>query len=165
LRKTALNCLAEQAKGGPSPFRKFSLQKINIREIPFCRLPDIDSRLRFIMKITNLGIIAERLSGVGTVTREMVEQRAREIAVINGRSAQHYRQDDYTEAQRELTGSGGSEDDTDGYPEDSSRWDGVPVVRVEVDDDRADAELLVEAGLCEAEHDRMVEGSRHQRKD
>jgi hypothetical protein len=118
------------------------------------------------MKSTNPGIIAKRFCGVGTVTGDMVEQRARELAVINGRSPRHYRHDDYLEAQRELTGSGSEANDEDGYPEDEGRWEGVPVARIlasDSDGDRPDAELLFEEGSSEAEHERMVAGARQLR--
>ena len=42
--------------------------------------------------------------GSGTVTSDMVKERAREIALINGRLPNHYNQDDFMEAKRELTG-------------------------------------------------------------
>src|SRR3954464_9860622 len=42
--------------------------------------------------------------GLGTVTEEMVRQRARELAVINGRSENHVLESDLDQARRELTG-------------------------------------------------------------
>src|SRR5688572_10252997 len=50
------------------------------------------------------GRISGRFNGLGTVTPGMVEQRAREIALINGRPAEDYNEADLEEAQAELTG-------------------------------------------------------------
>jgi hypothetical protein len=71
------------------------------------------------------GVLTENSAGIGTVTRKMVRERAVELAVINGRSAQDVSKSDREQAQRELTG----EPDTDpkqvaleSAPE-SERWD------------------------------------------
>ena len=50
------------------------------------------------------GRISDRGKGLGTVTEEMVEQRAREIAVINGREARNVLDSDIDQARRELLG-------------------------------------------------------------
>src|SRR5436190_7106895 len=50
------------------------------------------------------GRISGRFNGLGTVTPEMVEQRAREIALINGRVAEEFNEADLEEAHAELTG-------------------------------------------------------------
>ena len=52
----------------------------------------------------NKGIIMENAAGIGTVTSEMVEARARELAAINGRSSSEPSEADYQQAKRELTG-------------------------------------------------------------
>src|SRR6266404_5242107 len=52
----------------------------------------------------NKGIIMENADGVGTVTPVMVEARARELAVINGRDSSKPTKADYQQAKRELTG-------------------------------------------------------------
>ena len=74
------------------------------------------------------GVLTENSAGIGTVTRKMVRERAVELAVINGRSAQDVSKSDWEQARRELTG----EPDTDpkeavleSAPE-SERWDPVP---------------------------------------
>ena len=51
------------------------------------------------------GRISTRLNGLGTVTPQMVEQRAREIALINGRAAEQFNEADLEEAHAELTGA------------------------------------------------------------
>ena len=74
------------------------------------------------------GVLTENSAGIGTVTRKMVQERAVELAVINGRSARDVSKSDWDQAKRELTG----EPDTDpkeavleSAPE-SERWDPVP---------------------------------------
>ena len=52
----------------------------------------------------NKGIIMENAAGIGTVTSEMVESRARELAAINGRPSSEPSEADYQQAKRELTG-------------------------------------------------------------
>ena len=42
-------------------------------------------------------------TGIGTVTRKMVRERAAELAVINGHSAQEASKSDWEQAKRELT--------------------------------------------------------------
>ena len=55
------------------------------------------------------GALTENSAGIGTVTREMVQKRAEELALINGRSAQTVSESEREQAKRELTG----ESDTD----------------------------------------------------
>ncbi len=113
------------------------------------------------------GIIAEHFFGVGTVTRDMVVQRAREIALINGHPPQHYTRDDFVEARRELTGSGGSESEEEEFLSALTLWDeepgssGHPAEKIEAADEQTMSELLVEEGISEAEHDQMVEGAKN----
>ena len=117
------------------------------------------------------GVLTENSAGIGTVTRKMVRERAVELAVINGRSAQEVWKSDWEQAQRELTG----EPDTDprqvaleAAPE-SQRWDPVPgstghkvpeaPSADEDEEGRSDHERLVEEGIADAEHDQMRQAS------
>ena len=117
------------------------------------------------------GTVTEKAVGIGTVTRNMVRERAVELAAINGRLAQDVSKPDWEQAKRELTG----EPDTDpkeavleSAPE-SERWDPVPgsegrkaLVAPSADEDdegRSDNERLVEEGIAEAEHDQMRQAS------
>ncbi len=117
------------------------------------------------------GVLAENSAGIGTVTRKMVRERAVELAVINGRSAQEVSKTDWEQAKRELTG----EPDTDtkeavleSAPE-SDRWDPVtgstghkvPVASSDDEDDegRSDNERLVDEGIAGAEQDQMRQAS------
>jgi hypothetical protein len=122
------------------------------------------------------GALTENSAGIGTVTRKMVRERAVELAVINGRSAQDVSKSDWEQAKRELTG----ELDTDpkeaaleSAPE-SERWDPVPgstghkvpVASGDDEDDegRSDNERLVDEGIAGAEHDQTRQASREAAK-
>ena len=106
----------------------------------------------------------------------MVRERAVELAVINGRSAQDVSKSDWEQAKRELTG----EPDPDpkeavleSAPE-SERWDPVPgsegrkvPVAPSADEDdegRSDNERLVDEGIAGAEHDQTRQASREAAK-
>jgi len=117
-------------------------------------------------------------TGIGTVTRKMVRERATELALINGRSAKDVSATDWEQAKRELTG----EPDIDpkeavleSAPE-SERWDPlpgstghiVPVTSIDGEDDdgRSMGEKLINDGVQEAEHDQMIQAARaNEKKD
>jgi hypothetical protein len=115
------------------------------------------------------GKILDHFKGMGTVTRDTVVERAREIALINGHRPNHYTQEDFLEAKRELTGdlpdasSEGEEDTVAGLV----TWDepldakGHPIEKEEPEDEQSWAAQLVEEGMIEAEHEQMVEGTRN----
>ena len=124
---------------------------------------------------TNLlkeGTLTENSAGLGTVTRQMVRERAVELAVINGRSAQDVSKADWELAKRELTGEPDTDPKTarlESAPE-AERWDPVPgstggkvPAAASEDEDaegRSDNEKLVEEGIAGAEHDQMRQASR-----
>jgi hypothetical protein len=114
----------------------------------------------------NKGIIMENAAGIGTVTSEMVEARARELATINGRSQPS--EADYQQAKRELTGEAETdpqEESTESIPE-SEGWERVPgstgrqaADSLGEDEDaegRSESAQLFEEGVSEAEHDQML---------
>jgi hypothetical protein len=71
------------------------------------------------------GILEENSVGVGTVSPEMVERRAVELALINGRLAEDVSETDFEQAKRELTGDtelDPKEAALESAPE-SERWD------------------------------------------
>jgi hypothetical protein len=111
------------------------------------------------------GRISDHSRGLGTVTQEMVLARARELALINGRSPHHLSPADVAQAKQELTGEKSTESAEEQLPN-SERWDPVPgsaphtAVVIPAHDEQSDAEKLVEEGVSEAEHDQMVEGTR-----
>ncbi len=116
-------------------------------------------------------------TGVGTVTPEMVEARAVELALINGRTAKDVSVLDREQAERELTGGpelDPNEAALEAAPE-SERWDPVPrstgrIVPVtaedgEDEDGRSLGEKLIEEGVQEAEHDQMLKAAREGAKE
>src|SRR5206468_8067785 len=111
------------------------------------------------------GRISDHSRGLGTVTQEMVRARAREIALINGRSPDHLSPMDLSEAKRELMGQTHAEPPEDRLPA-SEHWDPVPGTSghqgplVPAHDEQTDSEKLIEEGVAEAEHEQMVEGTR-----
>jgi hypothetical protein len=120
----------------------------------------------------NKGILTENAVGIGTVTPEMVEARARELAAIAGRVPPEPSEVDLEQAKRELTG--GAEMDPreaalESIPE-SERWDPVPgstgshtpdsLGEDEDSEGRSESAQLVEEGIKEAEHDQMLQAAR-----
>jgi hypothetical protein len=117
------------------------------------------------------GNISENSAGLGTVSRRMVRERAVELAVINGRSAQEASQSDRDQAQWELTGDSHTDPNEvvlESAPE-SERWDPTPgstghKVAVtpsdnENDEGQSDNERLVDEGIAGAEHDQRRQAS------
>src|SRR6184192_1000811 len=119
----------------------------------------------------NKGVIMENAAGIGTVTSEMVEARARELATINGRPSSEPSQGDYQQAKRELTGEAETdpqEESSESVP-DSDGWDPVPgstgrqaADSLGEDEDaegRNENAQMFEKGVNEAEHDQMRQAS------
>ena len=120
----------------------------------------------------NKGILTENAIGIGTVTLEMVEERANELAAIAGRVPPQASTIDYEEARRELTGESNIDVQAallESIPE-SERWDPVPgstgrhtpdsFGEDEDSEGRSESAQLVEEGVREAEHDQMLEAAR-----
>jgi hypothetical protein len=116
----------------------------------------------------NKGVIMENAEGIGTVTPAMVEARARELAVINGRDSSKPTKADYQQAKRELTGEeeiDPREENLESVPE-SENWDPVPgstgrqaADSLGEDEDaegRSEGAQMYEEGINEAEHDQML---------
>ncbi|MGA2028698.1 MAG: hypothetical protein ABSG87_01305 [Verrucomicrobiota bacterium] len=118
------------------------------------------------------GVLTENSAGIGTVTRDMVRERAEELAIIEGHSPNSATMSDFAQAKLELTG----EPDTnmkevilESVPE-SERWDPLPgstghkvsVAPNEDEDDegRSDNERLIEEGIAGAEHDQMRQAAK-----
>lgn len=126
------------------------------------------------MKINPLkdGALIVNSAGLGTVTRNMVKNRAAELALIDGRTAQEVSPTDWEQAKRELTGKldmDPKEEILEAVPE-SERWDPVPgsigrkvemaASEDEDADGRSDNERLVEQGINEAELDHAKAASK-----
>ncbi|HEX4263478.1 MAG TPA: hypothetical protein VH597_03990 [Verrucomicrobiae bacterium] len=114
------------------------------------------------------GSLSDHGKGLGTVTREMVMVRARQIAMLNGRTEKSVLDSDFSEAKRELLG----EDEINPEPTaeeklpEDERWDPVPgseghkVPATPPDDEQSVAEKLYDEGIADAEHDESVEATR-----
>ena len=115
-------------------------------------------------------MVANKMNGVGEISRQTVEKRARELAKLEGRTLAT--KADFARATRELTG--GSDLDRrqeaiESLPE-SARWNPVPgssgrehlELPNEDEDDEGQNESaqLVEEGVQEAEHDQMIKAAR-----
>jgi hypothetical protein len=114
------------------------------------------------------GRISDHGGGLGTVDRSMIRRRAREIAVINGRGPNQILDSDIEQARRELQGKerlNPLPTVAENLPE-SKRWDPVPgtaghkAPRLDAPDEQTFAELLVEEGMADAEHDQQVRAAR-----
>ncbi len=116
----------------------------------------------------NKGIIARKLTGIGAVTREMIHERARELAFLSGRIPPHVSESDLEQARRELAGGPSldpREEALESMPE-SDRWNPVPGSAGREDPEppsededsegRNESAQLVEEGVKEAEHDQML---------
>jgi hypothetical protein len=125
----------------------------------------------------NKGILTENAIGIGTVTLEMVEERANELAAIAGRIPPQASTIDYEEARRELTGESNIDVQAallESIPE-SERWDPVPgstglhtpdsFGEDEDSEGRSESAQLVEEGVREAEHDQMLEAARTEERN
>jgi hypothetical protein len=123
------------------------------------------------------GVISENSTGIGTVTRKMVQARAAELANIDGHLSHDATAAHFSQAKRELTGVRDT-DPKDAILEDapeSERWDPVPgstgrkvpVAPSEDEDDegRSDNERLVEDGIAEAEIDQSLQATRAAAKE
>lgn len=113
------------------------------------------------------GRFTQNAHGLGTVSEAMVRQRAKEIALISGRS--EVLDHDLDQAWRELTGHEGLVPDADPeelIPEENRAPDnhgsvGQRVEAVPAPDEQTFAETLVEEGVQDAEHDQMVKATRN----
>lgn len=116
------------------------------------------------------GKISVHGDGMGVPTPELIEKRAREIALIAERDPEEFTDGDWDQAQRELMGTS-----TDAAPEETSQnagmteeWEtvasstGARAPRAGVDDDEMLGEKLVSGGLDEAAHDQMVEARKEE---
>jgi hypothetical protein len=122
------------------------------------------------------GALTENSAGIGPVTRKMVKDRAIQLAITDGRTAQEVSSADWQQAEQELSGQpevDAKEALLESAPE-SERWDPVggstggkvPVAPGEDEDNegRSDNEKLVEEGMSEAELDLKVQAARDARK-
>ncbi|HEY2615131.1 MAG TPA: hypothetical protein VGI42_05440 [Chthoniobacterales bacterium] len=110
------------------------------------------------------GRIVVHGNGVGAPTPELIEKRAREIALIAERDPNQFTDADWDQAQRELMGTAttSAPEETRENAELTEEWSVVPSTtgerapRAGVDDDETLGEKLVSDGLEEAAHDQML---------
>lgn len=118
------------------------------------------------------GKISVHGDGVGAPSPEMIERRAREIALIDERNPDEFTDSDWEEARRELMGiqqnaapeeiGGGvevAEDEHEIVPE--SQGHRAPRPGYD-DDDETLGQSLISDGLEEAAHDQMLEARREE---
>jgi len=118
------------------------------------------------------GVISENSAGVGTVTRQMVQARAAELAIIDGHLSHDATASHFAQAKRELAGVPDMDPKDvilESAPE-SERWDPLPgstgnkarVAPSEDEDEegRSDNERLVEGGVAEAEIEQSFQATK-----
>jgi hypothetical protein len=108
-------------------------------------------------------------NGLGVASPEMVEKRAREIAMIDERDPNEFTEADWRQAKNELTGVEGSHapEVDDEVDEELSERDDIPGASGHrtPNDYEGDENLgkeLVSGGIEEAAHDQMVEARREE---
>lgn len=110
--------------------------------------------------------------GLGTVTEQMIRDRAVELAEINGRSGQNVLDSDLDQARRELRGEELLSPESvtaENIPEDE-RWNdnpgstGTQAETIPASDEQTFAEKLVEEGVEDAEHDQEIQATRASRR-
>ena len=109
----------------------------------------------------------ENAVGIGTVTPELVEARARELAAINGHGPEPS-ETDYQQAKRELTGGPEmdlQEETLESMPE-SERWQAAESQGEDEDaEGRSESAQLFEEGVNEAEHNQMLQAAQEEEND
>jgi len=120
--------------------------------------------MREAYKSPTVGKIEENAAGLGVPSPEQVEQRAREIAVIQGRAASDVNDTDRQQARRELLGEEPADaQDPEAMIASVTSWTEEPgtagkQASTYLPQDEANiGERLVEEGMNEALHDEMLE--------
>jgi hypothetical protein len=123
---------------------------------------------------------ANRVSGriethgraLGTPTEDMVRERAREIALTNGRPANQFTQADLDQAREELSAAQNQPEGSEPVTEQNVEYDpgtanagiGHRAPTKLPTDEQAYAEQLVTEGVDEAAHEQAVEGNKESRR-
>lgn len=115
-----------------------------------------------------LGKISVHGNGMGAPTPELVEKRAREIALTNERNPDEFSDADWEQARAELLGmasAGAPEEMAAGGVDLAEEWSAVAADTGHRsgragEDDEMLGQRLVEGGVEEAAHDSMVEAAR-----
>lgn len=109
-------------------------------------------------------------NGFGAPTPEQIEQRAREIAMIDERNPDEFTDADWDHARQELLGTAVNTppEETKASEAMEEEWEvtandrGHRVPRPGLDDDENLGEQLVAGGVDEATHDQMLEARREE---
>lgn len=109
-------------------------------------------------------------NGFGAPTPEQIEQRAREIALIDERNPDEFTDADWDQARAELLGKSSHKppEETTASETLEEEWEvtannrGHRVPRPGLDDDETLGEQLVSGGVDEATHDQMLEARREE---
>jgi hypothetical protein len=117
--------------------------------------------------------IEHRGQGVGPPTTEMLEERAREIARIDGRPPDQVTKEDRLRASQELHGETldlaaeieRSDLVASGNPANLAVETGYEALTVRPADEQQAAERAVKEGRREAEHERMIQGQEEDARD
>jgi hypothetical protein len=116
------------------------------------------------------GKISVHGDGMGAPTPELIERRAREIALIDERNPDEFTDADWEQARRELLGieNTAAPEEVSDTPESEEEHEIVPgspghrAPRAGLEDDETLGEHLVNGGLEEAAHDQMLEARREE---
>ena len=119
------------------------------------------------------GKISVHGNGVGAPTPELIEKRAREIALIHERKPDEYTDADWDQARRELLGAqvNTAPEETEENAEVVEEWNvvagdtGHHALRAADGEDKNLGEQLVDDGVEEATHDQMLEARIEERKE
>ena len=120
------------------------------------------------------GKISVHGDGMGAPTPEMIERRAREIALIDERNPDDFTDADWEQAHRELMGiptASAPEEIDAGVEVSEDEHEIVPETpahrapRAGLDDDETVGQSLVSGGLEEATHDQMLEARLEERDE
>ena len=119
-----------------------------------------------------IGDLSGKETELHVPTPEMVNQRAREIALINERNPDEFTEADWEQARRELTGvetSASLEDPVEMAASLSERGavrdeTGSQIPRIAPKDEALLDERLARRGVEEAAHDQMVEAAKRDQK-
>lgn len=115
------------------------------------------------------GKISTASAGLGVPSPELVEQRARELAAIAGRSASGFTEEDFHQAKSELLGEASDhalEETASVVASLTEREvpvgiEGVHIPNIGPADENSIGEELVAEGVDEAAHDQMVEARKN----
>ncbi len=117
------------------------------------------------------GKISEHGHGIGAPSREEVERRAREIAMIDERDPDEFTEGDWAQARHELMGeeNNAPPEETPDNADMTEEWSviasskGHHIPRPGTQEEETVGEHLVIEGIEEATHDQMLEARREER--